>query len=161
MDIDEILHTAIKIEEEGIKYYTKSAEKVEDQNGKAILLFLAHEEGRHRKFFSEMLKKHGSGEKTLKLLMVPRIFPKEHELEEGKATGIDEGILEHAQDVEKRSIDFYSDAFRAVSDKDLRAGLETVIHEEKQHLEWLEYLMSTVGAHEYWGGLQDHFSLDG
>ena len=162
MDIEEILHNAIKIEREGIRLYTKSAEKVADQNGKGILLFLAREEERHLAFFQEMLKEHGKeGEKVLKLLMVPRIFPEPHNHEEGMATGVDEEILGHAKDVEKRSIDFYSDAFRAVSDNDLRAGLEAIIREEKQHLEWVEYLIGTIGTHEYWGDLQDHFSLDG
>lgn len=162
MNLESVLQTAIGIEQEGIEFYSKSIAKVEDENGKDILRFLAGEEKRHKAFFESLLKKHGKGEKKdVQLLMVPRIFPESHEPEEGEATEADRHVLEHAKETENRSIDLYESILRSVSDKEIRAGIKIVLNEERQHLAWVEYLLGNINTHEYWGGLQEHFSLDG
>lgn len=161
MEVEEILKTAIKIEEEGIGFYTKSARLVDDETGKQTLLFLAEEEMRHKAFFEGVLDSRGDPNKAIGKLQAPRIFPKPRSYEPGTTRSTDQGILEHALENEKKSIEFYSKALGEASDKDLCSGLEIIIKEEQQHAEWITYLIGTIGSHGYWTGLEDHFSLDG
>ncbi|MFH0817587.1 MAG: ferritin family protein [Candidatus Micrarchaeota archaeon] len=161
MDIIDILHTAIKIEQEGIEFYSKSANKVKDENGKGTLLFLANEEKRHKAFFEGVLKKHGKEDaNTIRLLMSPRIFPEPKDYEGKSAPEIDKEILNHALETEHRSITFYSDA-KKLADEKFRDGLDIVIREEKQHAEWIEYLLEGIRSQATWSPLHGHFSLDG
>ncbi len=161
MDTEEILRTAIGIEQEGIDFYTGSARKIKDENGKATLLFLANEEKRHRAFFESFLRKHGKGDdRSVKLLMRPRLFPDSTEYGDATASDLDRQILEHARETEKRSIEFYSDS-KKLADEKLREGLDVIIKEEGQHLEWIEYLLENIRSSGAWGDLHSHFSLDG
>ncbi len=161
MNIRDILHTAISIEKEGINFYTKSAKRIKDENGRGTLVFLANEEKRHKAFFESALKKHGKGDKTsVKLLMTPRLFPKAKDYKGKSASEIDLLILEHARDTEKHSVEFYTVA-KSFADEKLREGLDIVIKEEEQHLSWVEYLLENIRSNDSWGSLHRHFSLDG
>jgi rubrerythrin len=163
MDITDILHTAMGIEQEGIDFYTASAKKVKSGNGKATLLFLANEEKRHKAFFESVIRNKGKADaKSKKLLLAPRMFPdpKEYNGKEAPASSESRIILEHARDTEKRSIEFYSGAMN-LADAAFRDGLGIVISEEKQHLAWIEFLLESLGSHEEWVSLHGHFSLDG
>ncbi|MFH1470830.1 MAG: ferritin family protein [Candidatus Micrarchaeota archaeon] len=161
MNTEEILHTAIKIEEEGIEFYTASSEKIKDENGKSTLLFLADEEKRHKAFFENVLREHGKGdEKSVKLLARPRIFPEPKDYKESEAGPVDQDILEHALETEKRSIKFYEDS-KIFADEKLREGLNIIIHEEIQHAEWIKFLLENITSHQAWGPLGGRFSLDG
>jgi rubrerythrin len=163
MDIVDILNTAIGIEQEGIDFYASSAKKVKDANGKATLLFLANEEKRHKAFFEGVLRNKGKADaKSSKLLLAPRMFPDPKEYKSNGALASNESrvILEHARDTEKRSIEFYSGA-QNLADATFRDGLGVVIHEERQHLAWIEFLLEGLDAHEEWTSLHGHFRLDG
>ncbi len=162
MDFEKIVRTGISIEIDGIEFYRGSKEKVADENGKGVLEFLAREEERHKAYFEGLLKKHGADpDGLLKALQVPRIFPKAKGFEPGDAGTVDEEILKHAKKAEDMSIDFYTGALKGVRDKELLIGLGIIINEEKQHLQWVEYLLEGVGKNAYWSDLHDHFSLDG
>jgi rubrerythrin len=163
MDIIDILHTAIGIEQEGIDFYTVSAKKVKDANGKATLLFLANEEKRHKAFFESVLHNKGKADaKSKKFLLAPRMFPdsKEYAGKDTPASSESRIILEHARDTEKHSIEFYSGALN-LADTAFRDGLSVVIREEEQHLAWIEFLLESLDSHEEWASLHGHFSLDG
>jgi len=53
----EIYQFAIKIEENGEKFYRRMTEKLDNQNVKGLFTFLANEELNHKKSFEEMLSK--------------------------------------------------------------------------------------------------------
>ncbi len=161
MDVGEILSKAIRIEEEGIEYYSKSAERITDENGKQTLLFLVEEERRHKNFFESMLSSKGKDPGALKDLVVPRIFPEHHDYTKNENTSVDQEILKRAMGNEKRSIEFYESSLNTAEEEELRSGLQTIIKEEEQHLEWIVYLLESISTHGYWSGLDEHFSLDG
>ncbi|MDD3725656.1 MAG: ferritin family protein [Candidatus Ratteibacteria bacterium] len=70
-DVSEVLQFAIRIEENGEKLYRKVAEKISDSELKKIFIFLADEEVRHRKTFSEMVK-------GIKTYEPPETYPGEY-----------------------------------------------------------------------------------
>lgn len=56
-DISEVYQFAIKIEENGERFYRSVAEKTKDKEVKELFIFLADEEVRHKKIFEENLSK--------------------------------------------------------------------------------------------------------
>ncbi|HOL22658.1 MAG TPA: ferritin family protein [bacterium] len=56
-DVSEILQFAIRIEENGEKFYRGVAEKTSDKELKDLFVFLADEEVGHKKIFTEMVGK--------------------------------------------------------------------------------------------------------
>ena len=56
-NVDEILKIAIKLEEIGEKFYSNVANKATNEEVKRLFTFLAKEEVKHKKFFTDMLKK--------------------------------------------------------------------------------------------------------
>jgi len=56
-DVSEVFQFAIRIEENGEKFYRKVAEKAEDKEIKDLFNFLADEEVQHKNTFSGMVKK--------------------------------------------------------------------------------------------------------
>ena len=56
-NVSEIYQFAIKIEENGEKFYRKVAEKTKDKKVKDLFIFLADEEVKHKKVFEELLSK--------------------------------------------------------------------------------------------------------
>ncbi|MFH1448243.1 MAG: hypothetical protein ABIG39_05230, partial [Candidatus Micrarchaeota archaeon] len=126
---------------------------------RGILIFLANEERRHLEFFENLLNAHGKDDgKIMSGLRRPRIFPEKQEYLQMDSMDVDREILKNAKEAEQKSIEYYSGI--DCDEEVLCNGLEVIIKEEKQHLEWIEYLIDGLGTHEYWTGLQDHFSLD-
>ena len=168
MDLDSILRTAVQIEKDGIDFYAESAAKITDENGKATLESLAREEYRHKKFFEGILETQGAGRQNLlRALNTPRIFPKAKKFSGSDDTSVDFEILQLALEAEKKSIDLYAGALRQFKEKSLRMddslrrGLEIIINEELQHLEWIEFITKDLEKHGFWANLHEHFSLEG
>lgn len=160
------LQTAIELEEEGIKFYSDSASKISDDNGIAILTFLADEEKRHMEFFASLLssvksrKALGSIEDKLEELKKPRIFPPALEYERSETVPLDREIIRKAMEIENKSIDFYSECESGIEGEEAREAFYVILNEEKSHLEWLKFLDESLEVHGYWSGLEGHFSLD-
>jgi len=65
------LNIGIRVEAEGVKFYSDAARLVENQEGKAALDFLSREEEKHKKFLEEVkssLKKSKTAELSKKLV---------------------------------------------------------------------------------------------
>ena len=56
LDIEEILRTALKLEEKAIEFYSKMAEKSDDPEVKELLELLISQEVEHKKMISDRLK---------------------------------------------------------------------------------------------------------
>lgn len=61
-DVNEIYRFAVRIEENGEKFYRRAAEKMEDPEVKAAFEYLADEEVRHRTLFDKLQSKLGDYE---------------------------------------------------------------------------------------------------
>jgi len=139
-NISEIYQFAIKIEENGEKFYRSIAKKTNNKEVKELFIFLADEEVRHKKVFEELLSKVEKYEPPeiypgeyfayLKAYAEELIFPKgvEKELEkEDIIEAIDFGIRR-----ELDSIMYYLEAKSFVPETQ-HSELDKIIQEERSH----------------------------
>lgn len=144
----EVLQLAISLEEEGVKFYEKYAEKAKG-DVKETFLRLALDEVKHGKYFTSLY--HDAKEKPgLDYLFEEEVtayfkeYAKSAALtrEETEINSIKEAV-EEAIITEKRSIEYYKylDKYALTETKET---IQTIIVEEEKHLVVLEKLMETV-----------------
>jgi len=165
------LREGIDVERKGEEFYRASVDKVENPHGKLTLGFLAKEERRHREYLEGMLRAlEAEGPLTESPLPGRSRLDKEEILDRMRRMGVklqvpeeNKEIVRRAMEVEKKSIDFY----RALADRmgdpgpGLRRVFEGLAQEEKNHLEWLEFIIDALELHGYWYDLESHFALEG
>lgn len=150
-DVSEVLQFAIRIEENGEKFYRKVAEKVSDTEIKKIFEFLADEEVNHKKIFSEMVKgvKNYEPPETypgeyfqyLRAYADSIIFPPEIEREldlSGIIKAIDFGIRR-----ELDSIMYYLET-KTVVPETQHSVMDRIIEEERSHFVRLSTLKGQI-----------------
>lgn len=149
----EVLEMAIRIEENGVEFYTRAGNATKFEQLKELFTFLAKEEKKHIACFEDMDKRVKSDdlpgsidpyikEESLYLnaLANSRVFTNTHEGKRlaGEVRG-ENDILQTAINMEKDSILFYYELHNAVRDKD-KATLKNLIQQEKDHLRKLTEL---------------------
>ncbi|MCM8762801.1 MAG: ferritin family protein [Candidatus Omnitrophica bacterium] len=139
----EIFQFAIRIEENGEKFYRLMTDKFKDDKIKDTFNFLADEEVKHRKIFEKFLSKIESYEPVesfpeeyfqyLRSYADERIFTKEDiaYLAGGKVDN-EKQVLQFAIDREIDSILYYLEAKNLVSD-DKKKEIDKIIDEERHH----------------------------
>jgi rubrerythrin len=149
----EVLEMAIRIEENGVEFYTQAGNATKFERLKELFIFLAKEEKKHIACFEDMDKRVKSDDLPwsidpyleeeslyLKALANSRVFTNTHE---GKRLAnevhTEQDVLQTAINMEKDSILFYYELHNAVRDKD-KAILRNLIEEEKSHLRKLTEL---------------------
>ena len=144
---DEVYRVGICIEEAGLTFYTKMAEKADDLATKRIFKRLARDEEQHLAFFESMDLKTAGG-------MGARPADQDAELSNYVCSLVDGGIfqslskmdkvakskfnaekaLELALQVEKDAVLYYTEAYMANKKKRSREALSRLITEEKGHV---------------------------
>ena len=154
-NIDQILEMAEQIERNGVTFYRKTAETIDDQSIKDLLNELAGMEVDHEKIFHAMRDDLTAKEKEsnifdpeeeavlyLRALADLRVFDQEAE----SAFKIPEGIAEkekiekifrEAVNREKESIVFYTGMKELVGEKQGRDKIDLIIKEEMKHIRLL------------------------
>jgi len=142
-DASEIYQFAVKMEENGEKFYRRAAAITEDEEARYLFNFLADEEVNHRKIFGEMLAKMKTIEPDerypgeymdyLKDLLDNRaVFSKKKLDAEFKGVKNTLSALDFAINREVDSILYYSEAKNLV-DKKQQKTIEKIIEEERKH----------------------------
>jgi len=142
LSIDEVFQFAIRIEENGEKFYRKSAEKLAREDLKNIFNFLADEEIRHKEVFTNMLRKIETYQSTEKYpedyfayirAYADRIVFSEKDLEK-KLSTIEEivDVVDFAIRKELDSILYYQEVKRLVPER-YHELLEKIVNEERKH----------------------------
>jgi rubrerythrin len=161
------LKQGIELESFGIKFYTESAGEVTDPRGRQTLKFLANEEREHLKFIKDLKSSFENREeekanttiKTWKEKSHQRVFPEiEAYLEEVQDSRGDIKILEAAEEIETRSIEFYKGALDEVENKDSKDIFNILIKEEVGHLALVQQMNDYMTLHGVWSGLEDYFA---
>lgn len=142
---NEILQMAEQIEKNGADFYRKSSEKIQDPEGKKLLLNLAEMEDQHEQTFAALRSKLSAEEKVqtvfdpegetvryLKALADSKVF-----FEKTIDTDSMEGILKEAITAEKDSILFYLGIKDVVPEALGRDRVDAVIKEEMSHINLL------------------------
>jgi len=142
-DASEIYHFAVKMEENGEKFYRRAAAATEDEEARYLFNFLADEEVNHKKIFGDML----AGMKTvepderypgeymayLKDFIDNRAVFSARKLEEElKSVNNTLAALDFAIHREMDSILYYSEAKNLV-EKSQQMAIEKIIEEERRH----------------------------
>jgi len=140
-DVSEIFQFAIRIEENGEKFYRKVAEKNAQKEIKELFNFLADEEVRHKKIFTEMLGKITKYEPSetypgeyfqyLRSYADGIVFPPEIEKELDTSAGVVKA-LDFGIRRELDSIMYYIE-IKSVVPETQHQILDRIIKEERSH----------------------------
>ena len=144
---DEIYRVGMCIEEAGLDFYTRMAEKADDQGTKRVFRRLARDEKEHLAFFESLEIRTAKGlgshpeehdadvSKYVCSLVDGGIFASLGRMEKmarGKFNA--EGALELALSVEKDAVLYYMEALAATRKRSTRQALSRLIDEEKSHV---------------------------
>ena len=142
----EALQLAQKIENDGIKFYLKAAEIVENPEIKKVFMELAKEEEKHVALFKGMLEKtieekgldieaNSGAEEQFFDFIGPQIFGDIFDLEKivsSIKTDID--TVELGEDAEVNSINFYKALLKNTENEEGKKIIKDIIKEEQKHL---------------------------
>ncbi len=165
MEALEAIEIAIKIEEEGINFYTEAAEKVEDKAARKMFLNLANDEQKHLLLFrsvrQSLLEK---GEwppiTTLPTGHLPDyIFPTPEEKEKIEIPQHHQEILRKGMEIEEASIKFYTEQLDKSSSEEARQVYRFLVEQEKGHLALLRAEYDYLNRTGFWFDYQE-FSLE-
>lgn len=143
----EVLKMAVRIEENGEKYYRRAMKLQKDPQLREILLDLAEDEARHGKWFEEMRQRVSAQEGEERWvrevsadLLQSMIGDQTFSLKEVDPAQLDsvEKILETALEFEKDSILFYEMLTEFMDEGESAQALQEILEEEKRHVAVLE-----------------------
>lgn len=143
---------AMQMEKDGENYYRELAEKVDNKGLAYIFTRLAEAEVVHYQIFLKMKKNEKvSVADTPILTNVKNIFIKMRE--EKEIAGIQTSQIElykKAQEIEKKSQEFYSEKAHEVKDPSQKEAFLKIAEEEKKHFFILENIIVFVSRAENW-----------
>ena len=151
----DIFEFAMKMEQDGRSYYLASAEKVDHPALKKILTELADDELKHYNIFKAIRDRqpaeYKESEKTTILSTVKNVF--ESLRDEGKSMSFEADareIWEKAQEVEKKSEDFYREKAGEVEDANQKVILQRIADEEHRHWVTMENVIQFLDRPKQW-----------
>lgn len=152
----EVLEMAVRIEENGMKFYADASRAAKSQQLKDLFRALSEEEGNHIKTFLE-LKRVLVGEPSegfdpyledsqlyLKSLADTEVFTNpEAGKEAARSIKGEEEAITMAIGMEKDSLLFYYELEKMIREKD-RKVIESLIEQEKEHVRRLTHLQGAL-----------------
>lgn len=137
MNEAEVLYTALELERKGFKFYTEAEIRTENETGKKMFAQLAKEEEQHITDIKKMFKNlyPQKSEKNISLF----------DLDVSEYSGEVEA-LKIAIDMEKKSIDFYTEWAKG----NLESLFKKLIEMEEKHLELLQAELDYVRRTGFW-----------
>jgi len=152
-DISEIYQFAIRLEENGEKFYRQMAQKFENAKLKDLFIYLADQEVKHKKLFELMVSK-------IEKYAPPEIYPEEYfnyiraladdiifnekKLAEEMSKIKDIiGAIDYAKENESASILYYQGIKNLISDSQ-HASIDKIIEEERNHFVELSQLKKLI-----------------
>jgi rubrerythrin len=149
----EVFQFAIRIEENGEKFYRQMVQKFEDPKVKELFSYLVDEEIKHKKIYEEMVSKiekyepfetfPGEYFAYLRAYADKIIFTqKEFDEEIAKIKDIN-AALDYAINAELNSILYYQEVKNLVSENQ-RSTIDKIIEEERRHFVKLSEIKRTI-----------------
>jgi rubrerythrin len=147
-DILDIYKIASKVEKDGIVFYKKLVNKVDDPKTKETLEFLLKQEDKHLKFFQDCLYKvKETGEDNfeeddlLGSMDFGVFWPYQNIEELDKALANTKKAFKLGLAIEDKSIKFYQACKNNIKDENIILELDNIIEEEKKHKALFESLL--------------------
>ena len=147
----DIFAYAMQMEKDGEIYYRELSAKTENKGIKNILTMLADAEVIHYNIFQTM-KRHGQSPAidSKSLEGIKNIFAR---LKEDGTSGVDStqvALYRKAQDIEKKTRDFYLERAEESKDEIEKAIFQKVANEERKHYLILENIIDFVEKPDTW-----------
>lgn len=143
--VKEIFDLAVKIEENGERFYRKALADVSDTRLRDLFGWLADEEIRHREWFISNRDRLHSGqdiflEEAQSAVLTEIVGDQTFSLEEAELPKLHrtEDLIDLAREFEKDTIIFFEMIRSVLSDPETLKRLEEIIEEEKRHIELLD-----------------------
>ena len=147
----DIYEYAMQMERDGESYYRDLAAKTANKGIKHIFTMLADAEVIHYKVFSAMKKRDQLPSPDAPLLSgIKNIFERLKEEGTGSVDMSQIALYRKAQDIEKKSRDFYLEKAEESKDKGEKATFLKIAREEKKHYLILENIIDFVDKPETW-----------
>ena len=147
----DIFEYAMQMEKDGEDYYRELAKKAGNKGIKTIFTMLADEEVKHYDIISEMKTTKPELAETKILTKVKNVF--EQLKDSGEKFDFDDGqaeLYKKAQDIEKKSQDFYLEKADEVEQEYQKEIFLKLAEEEKKHFFILENIIEFVSRPETW-----------
>jgi rubrerythrin len=147
----DIFDYAMRMEKDGENYYRQLVKKTDNKGLKTILTMLADEEVKHYKTVAEMRKQRPQMAETTVLADAKNIFTQMKKSGQKLNSGAKQRKLyEKAQDIEKKSEEFYRQKANEVEQQYQREIFLQLAEEEKKHYFLLENIIQFVSRPETW-----------
>jgi rubrerythrin len=146
-----VFEIAMQMEKEGEQFYRELAEKTPNRGLALILTRLAADEARHYEVFSQMQERAPDMAETTILADAKGIFAEM--VAQAGPFDLDTDAVDlyrQAQELEKKSQEFYLDMVQKVEGAAQKALLERIAAEEKKHYFLLENVIEFVSRPETW-----------
>lgn len=147
----DIFQYAMQMEKDGEDYYRQLVQQTENKGLKTILTILADEEVKHQNAIEKMKGGQSQLAQTTILDDARNVFVQMKETGEkfGFAIGQKE-LYRKAQDIEKKSQDFYEEKANEVKEEYQKDIFLKLAEEEKKHYFLLENIVEFVSRPETW-----------
>jgi len=156
-----IFKYAMQMEKDGEDYYRQLAQQTDNKGLKTILTMLADEEAKHYITIEELKDEKPQLAETTILTDAKNVFVQIKEMGEKFDFGIGQPELyKKAQDIEKKSRDFYLDKANEVEEKYQKDVFLRLPDEEKKHYFLLENIVEFVSRPETWLENAEFFHLE-
>jgi rubrerythrin len=164
------LGIAIRMEEEGIRFYSKAAEQAEHTLAKKMFASLVKDEERHRAIFQEMAAQEGVRpsradelEESSPAKRIRSIFKGAVAKAKKSFQSTDEVIraLDIALGMEQKAYFFYAGAAKTMADAQEKQILLKIAEEENEHFRILNDTRLYLTYPEMWNIIQEKPVIDG
>jgi rubrerythrin len=145
-----IFEYAMKLEKDGEKYYRELADKINSPGIKNILIMLADDEVKHYNIFKNMSEKTEPSMQETEVLKKSRNILTKMQGKEIEPNIGEKEMYRKAQDLEKKTQDFYEKKSSEVHDAAQKKLFLKIAEEEKRHYFLLENIINFVSRPETW-----------
>jgi len=146
-----IFEYAMQMEKDGEDYYRRLAQQTANKGLKTILTMLADEETKHYNAIERMQTAEAHMAETTILTDAQNIFIQIKESDEKLDFDIKQTELyKKAQDIEKKSQDFYLEKANEVKEEYQKGLFLKLAEEEKKHYFLLDNIIEFVSRPEHW-----------
>jgi len=157
----DIFDFAMRMEKDGENYYRQLTGKTDNKGIKAILTMLAEEEVKHYKTVAQMKTQRPQMAETTILADAKNVFARMKKSGENFRFGAKQvKLYEKAQDIEKKSEDFYRQKAGEVEQQYQREIFLALAEEEKKHYFLLENIIQFVSRPQTWLENAEFYHLD-
>jgi len=157
----DIYEYAMQMEKDGENYYRQLAQQTTNKGLKTILEMLADEEAKHYNVIENMKTAKPHLAETTILTDAKNVFAQIQDA--NKTADSDSGQIElykQAQDIEKKSRDFYLEKADEVEEKHQKDIFLRLAEEEKKHYFLLDNIIEFISRPEQWLEDAEFYHLD-